>query len=217
MFYRMAIQLVKDGGEIIMGFIYLLRHGETDGNRQKIFRGHLDLSLNEHGKKQAENLVIKLRDKGIKKIFSSPLKRAVETITPLSRELGIEIIKTPAFDDINVGKWQGLSIEEVEQNFPNLFSIWKNSPDIFKFPHGESLQSLRERSYNYLVNIATENDDPILVVTHQVVTRVLLLTLLEQSLKKYWSLNQVTACINVLEFTNGNFIIHSINSGYLEQ
>lgn len=199
-----------------MGTIYLIRHGETAGNVNPTFRGKWDLPLNDHGLKQAEELAELLGRNPIRKIFTSPLQRAVQTAAPLARKRAIDSVPDPGFDDVDVGKWQGMEVAEVEKKFPGLFPIWRNSPEIFKFPGGGSLEELKQTAFQRLVEVArTHAAEQIAVVTHQVVNRVLLLTALGIGLEHYWKLGQETATVNVLEFVDDHFVLQAMNLGYV--
>jgi broad specificity phosphatase PhoE len=198
-----------------MGLIYLIRHGETEGNARHIFRGKMDLPLNENGHQEARHNAELLTNSKISKIYTSPLTRARETAQPIADLLRVSSVPDEGFNDIDVGLWQGLEISEAEKKHAGLFMIWRNSPELFKFPQGESLEELKLKSYARLLEVAKQHEnESIAVVTHQIVNRILLLTALGQDLSHYWQISQNTAAINVLEYNNGRFIIHAMNIGY---
>jgi len=93
----------------MMKKIYILRHGETQWNKEEIFRGRNDIPLNEVGLKQAELASYYFKDKGIERIFSSPLLRAMQTAEAVSKTVGGDIEIVEEFIDINFGIWEGLS------------------------------------------------------------------------------------------------------------
>lgn len=200
-----------------MGRIYLIRHGETDGNVKAVFRGKMDLPLNARGRAEGARIADLLLPCGITRILSSPLSRAKETAAPLAARLHLAVESDPGFDDIDVGQWQGMEVSEVEKRHPNLFQIWRNSPAIFRFPHGDSLAALQERAHKRLLEVARDTGEGATAVfTHQIVTRVLTLAAMDLPLSAYWRLHQTTGAVNALEWTNDEFRLLGFNLTLLD-
>ena len=126
-----------------MADIILARHGETEWNVEEIFRGRIDVELDETGIKQAGLLAEYLRDVKIEAVYSSPLKRALRTgqIIAGSHQLEVEI--TPGLIDFDFGEWQGLPHQEVKNKYKELYQEWINNPDQVEMPAGESLTDVR--------------------------------------------------------------------------
>ena len=97
--------------------VILIRHGETNWNTTQIFRGRKDIPLNEVGLAQAKAVGISLKDIQIDAVYSSPLGRALETANALSESRSLEIELDEGFIDIDFGKWQGTSHEEVQEKY----------------------------------------------------------------------------------------------------
>ena len=102
--------------------IILVRHGETEWNVAEIFRGRIDVELNETGIKQAELLAEYLSNVKIDAIYSSPLKRALKTAEIVAGSHKLDINITPGLTDFNYGKWQGLSHQEVKDKYKELYA-----------------------------------------------------------------------------------------------
>ena len=85
--------------------IILIRHGETDWNTEQVFRGRIDVALNQVGLSQAEAVGLSLKDRTIDALYSSPLKRAFETAKMLAKGRNLEIISEEGFIDINFGSY----------------------------------------------------------------------------------------------------------------
>lgn len=125
-----------------MALLILIRHGETDyvGNR---LAGHLPgISLNTHGKQQAEAISTLLAKLPISAIYSSPLERTMETAQPLAKLKDLPIQVLPALTEINVGDWQGKSIPALRR-----LELWRGihtEPAKFTFPHGESFSDKQD-------------------------------------------------------------------------
>ncbi|TGM98517.1 histidine phosphatase family protein [Leptospira dzoumogneensis] len=122
--------------------IFLIRHGETEWNKERRLQGQIDTPLSEFGKEQASKLAEKLKNKGIGLIFSSDLKRAKETSEQISHQLGIKIVYHPGLREIHLGEAQGILESELSNIFgEKSYFSWKSqdrSHDQFRFPGGES-------------------------------------------------------------------------------
>ena len=97
--------------------IILARHGETEWNVSEIFRGRIDVELNDTGSKQAQLLAEYLSQKKIEAVYSSPLQRALRTAEVIARHHKLEVAITPGLIDLDFGKWQGLSHQEVKDKY----------------------------------------------------------------------------------------------------
>jgi 2,3-bisphosphoglycerate-dependent phosphoglycerate mutase len=94
--------------------ILLARHGETDWNRDGRFQGHADPPLNETGRTQAESLADTLGDDPPDAVYSSDLRRAVETAEIVGKRLDLPVGREIGLREIHVGSWQGLTREEID-------------------------------------------------------------------------------------------------------
>ena len=101
--------------------LVLVRHGETDWNRENRFQGHADIPLNEAGRAQARDLALELEDASFQAVYSSPLLRAYETATILAERLELEVERADDLMEVDVGSWSGLTRVEVEARFPQGF------------------------------------------------------------------------------------------------
>ena len=197
--------------------IILARHGETRWNVEEIFRGRSDVELNETGIKQAELLAEHLSDSKIDAVYSSPLKRAsktAETIAgyhKLDAEIALDII------DFDYGKWQGLPLQEVKDKYRELYSEWINSPDKVKMPDGESLKDVRKRAIGVVDNITARYEGTVVLVSHRVVSKVLICALLGLDNSHFWNIKLDTCGITTFAYENGRFVLteHN-NTSYLK-
>jgi broad specificity phosphatase PhoE len=143
--------------------IVLVRHGETDWNRERRFQGHADTPLNETGRAQAAELADALADDGVSAIYTSPLRRASETAAIVAARLGLEARPLDALREIDVGDWQGLTVDDVKEHYPDQVSVdWRSG-----WPGGETYEELSARVLPALVALAREQpDERIVAVTH---------------------------------------------------
>jgi len=123
--------------------IILVRHGETEWNVEEIYRGRIDVKLNEVGVKQAELLGRYLSNLKLDAIYSSPLKRALDTANILAQYQNVAVQVTDGFMDLDCGEWQGLSDEQVRKLYPALHEQWRVNPHLVKMPGGHFILTKR--------------------------------------------------------------------------
>lgn len=202
-----------------MTAIILIRHGETDWNREQVFRGRIDVALNEVGLTQARAVQESLKDTEIDGIYSSPLSRAFETATIVGENRNVEVRGEEGLIDIDFGAWQGLSHQKVKEEYKDLYETWLAQPDLVTFPDGETLQEVRRRSMGALEMVIKNNPGKTLaLVSHRVVLKVLLCTILGLELSRFWYLRQDTCAINRVEYKDGNYFLTLLNdTGHLRE
>lgn len=125
--------------------LYLIRHGQSDGNAEGRFGGHSPTPLSELGRAQAEATAKALQRENIDQIYSSDLLRAVQTAEPLAGLLGVEINKTTAFRERNVGVLEGLTFAESKERYPKDYYALINRNINHVITGGESYRNLLSR------------------------------------------------------------------------
>jgi uncharacterized phosphatase len=143
--------------------IVLVRHGETDWNRDRRFQGRADQPLNETGRAQARELAEILRNEPVSVLYTSPLRRASETAEILAERLLLEARPLDALLEIDVGTWEGLTIDDVRVRFPEQAAVdWRSG-----WEDGETYTGLEQRVIPALLELGTRhNGEHILAVTH---------------------------------------------------
>lgn len=150
------------------------RHGETDWNVQKRIQGNTDTELNETGILQARQLGLRIASQGIKinHIYSSRLKRAYKTATIVSEYVDAGVQGIDGLEEINLGRWEGMTWSNVEERFPKEYEQWYHNRRYHKVLGGESYQDLLERVMKAIHKIMKQQesrhqtDAPVLIVTH---------------------------------------------------
>ena len=137
--------------------LYLIRHGQSDGNAEGRFGGHGPTPLSPLGQKQAEATAKLLTREGVNAIYSSDLHRALQTAEPLSKLTGIPIIQTSAFRERNVGVLEGLTFDESKQTFPDDYYALVNRNVHHVITDGESYRHLLRRSTTQLWEILRDH------------------------------------------------------------
>ena len=143
----------------------MVRHGETDWNRENRFQGRADPPLNEVGRDQARELAGRLAREPFDAVYSSPLRRAHETAAILVSALSVHVQTSDALCEVDVGSWSGLTRTEVEAQFPVGYGRW------LEYGHGwedgETYDALGRRVVTGLRQIArTHPTGRVLAVTH---------------------------------------------------
>jgi probable phosphoglycerate mutase len=196
-----------------MAKILLVRHGHVEGIRPPRFRGRTDLPLTAQGLAEADATARRIAaDWKPAAIYTSPLKRCVDTGAPIARACGLSPSNLPALIDIDYGQWNWKPYDEAKTENGPLFERWFASPEFVRFPEGESLEDLITRAYDVLSFICERHaDDTVVLVTHDSVNRALLLLLLDQPLSAYWRLEQSPCAINEVTFTPARIRVERVN------
>jgi len=190
----------------------LVRHGETEWNVGEIFRGRIDIELNETGVKQAELLAEYLSDVEIDAIYSSPLKRALKTAEVIAHPHKLEVVIAPDLIDLDFGQWQGLPLQEVKNKYRELYTEWVDSPDQVTIPGGESLNDVRKRALDVMNEVIAEYRGTVILASHRVVNKVLICALLGLDNSHFWNIRQDTCGLTTFTYTNERFILTEHNS-----
>ncbi len=191
---------------------YLIRHGETEWNRELVFRGRADIPLSEHGRQQAARLAEALAGEPLAAVYSSPLSRAVETAKPVAARLGREVRESEALLDMDFGEWEGRAVAEVEARWPEAFRQWADRPGEFTPPGGEGLRAIRDRSKTGLEKWTAQHpEETIALVTHRVVCKVMLLEALGLDNSAFWRIQQDVCCLNLFAAQDGKYVIYRVN------
>jgi len=146
--------------------VYLARHGESDWNAVNRFQGHSDRPLTAVGRRQAEELADELRaTASLTAVYSSPLRRALDTATVVGGRLGLAPFEVEDLREVDVGGWTGLSRSNVELRYPEAFRRWLDGGEGWQ--DGETLAEMSARVLGALHRLAAAHlNEAILVVSH---------------------------------------------------
>ncbi len=196
-----------------MTCIILVRHGQTEWNRNERFRGRADVPLNETGLAQAQatgrRVAAEWRPAAV---YSSPLSRAGRTAAAIAQHFDLPVQVEPGLIDIDYGQWQGLSPDEARARWPELIEAWYQAPQRAQIPGGETLEQVRARGVATVRTLATRHPEgTIVLVGHTVINRAILLGILGLGTDRFWHIRQDTCAINVFEITGDDFVLVSLN------
>ena len=185
--------------------IYLVRHAEAMGNVEEFFQGQTDCELSEKGKKQLELLAERFRDIPIEAIYSSPLKRTIDTAEAVNKYHNFPIIRDDGLIEINGGVWEGKPWADLPKLYPVEHDLWQNKMQDFYVADGERMTEVFERMKNAVDKIAAENDGrTIAVVSHGCALRNFLCYAMGKPISALkdvgWSDN---TAVSLVEYENG--------------
>jgi broad specificity phosphatase PhoE len=181
--------------------LYLVRHGETESNRNRLALGRADVPLNEAGEKQAACLGKALAGEPIAAVYSSPLARAMQTAAAIASGSGLGVQVKPGLIEMDIGEAEGLTFPEVRERFPGLLEGWvaEDGPS-YPMPGGERLTDVQKRAWEAVQSLASLHaDETICAVTHNFVILSVLTTALGVNLASFRRLQHGVGALSVLE------------------
>ncbi|MGF2038183.1 MAG: histidine phosphatase family protein [Nostoc sp. CmiVER01] len=188
--------------------LLLVRHGETDWNRQTRFQGQIDVPLNDNGRQQSQKASEFLQDVAIDYAVSSPMLRPKETAEIIIKQHpNVKLDLQDGLREISHGLWEGKFETEIEQEFPGELQRWRLVPAQVQMPEGENLQEVWERSvaaWQSIVETASTNQfKTVLVVAHDATNKTLLCHVLGLSLENFWNFRQGNGAVSVIDYPCG--------------
>ena len=194
--------------------LLLVRHGETIWNHTSRYQGHTDIELTETGREQARSLAKRLKTEKVKAVYSSDLKRAFETASILATPHNLPVKTTKELREINFGVWEGLTYQEIMEEYRELASEWYQYPGKIRIPGGETFTDVKERAYNTILELARQNDPgTIIVVAHGGTIRAIICGLLDIDLNHAFQIRQDNTALNIIECNQGGYIVLSLLNG----
>jgi probable phosphoglycerate mutase len=186
--------------------ILLVRHGETDWNRQKRFQGQMDIPLNDTGRAQAQKTGTFLANSTIDLAWSSPLSRPKETaelILQYHPQVKLEFLDQ--LQEISHGHWEGKLEAEIANTYAQELAEWQTYPDRVQMPAGENLQEVWERvkSAWQIILDSTPIGKTVLVSAHDAVNKAILCNLFDLSPAHFWAFKQGNGGVTVIDYPQG--------------
>lgn len=150
--------------------LILIRHGETEWNRQHRMQGQSDSPLTETGLRQARLLGQRMRDFEFAALYCSDSGRAHHTARCVTEATGHALTVDPRLRERHFGVFEGLTGPEMQAQYPDAYARFKSRDAHYAAPGGESAQAFRDRAFACLNEIAARHaDDLVVVVTHGLV------------------------------------------------
>lgn len=167
--------------------LYVVRHGETEWNKEKRSQGRLDSALTVKGVDDARSLGARLKDTQFCQIISSPSGRTLETARLIKRERPIPLTTDDRLMEIDLGHWQGKTDSEVKDLYPEAYDAYWNEPEAFAGEGGETFLQVQERLLEFLTDLEKKvKEGNVLIVTHGIVLKTLYLLCRNAPIKQLW-------------------------------
>ncbi len=155
--------------------LIFVRHAEAEGNANRVFHGWTDSNITEKGRLQAQIVAEKISGLDIDVIYSSSLKRTVQTASYIANKKRLPVICSDDLKEINGGDWEDISWEELERKWPEQYGLWGKMPHLHIMPNGESMVGLMERLLTEIRRIIGINKGRnVCIVTHGTAIQVLM-------------------------------------------
>ncbi|HAF16469.1 MAG TPA: histidine phosphatase family protein [Blastocatellia bacterium] len=196
--------------------LYFLRHGQTELSREDNFCGSgLDPELTAEGLQMAQAFAAAYRAKPWRAIYSSSLRRAIDTARPLCDALGMKLEVRDELREIGYGKWEGLTKETVAREYHEDYVNWLADPAWHAPTGGELAAAAAQRGLRVIAEIREQFSDEVggnvLIVTHKATIRIFLCSLLGIDVGRFrYRLACPVGSVSEVEFTSEGPLLHSL-------
>ncbi len=163
--------------------LYLIRHGQTDWNVAGKIQGSTDIPLNDMGRRQAACLARGMEKRPVEKVFTSTLSRAYETGLAIGKSQNVPVERLEGLEEVGYGVWEGMTMEEIQEQYPKELELWYNSPVDVAPPEGESQVQVYDRCGRALETILAQARGDVAIVSHGATVVFLLEYLLRDTRK----------------------------------
>ena len=192
--------------------VLLVRHGQTDSNITGFYMGWSDEDLNKVGYTQARRLSSRFASLPIASVYTSPLRRAYATAAILAKPHRLEPRVLDDLIEIRLGDWQGLHMDEIKRRWLELWQQWRIDPSGVTMPNGESLREVTERAVQAFERVVgTNRGKQAVIVTHDVVVKVLVAHALGVLNSIYRRFEVSNASLSVIRVINSNSQLTMLN------
>ncbi len=183
-----------------MAKLILVRHGNTASNSAERFWGRTDVELSAEGIRQAERLRDRLAAEKIGIIYASNLRRTSATAEIIASAHQTGIIPCPELREIDFGKIEGLTFQEISQLYPELVESWYAGAYTFRYPGGESLKEVYNRVKKFTRRLeASAPEKTVLIVAHSGTLKMLVCNLLGFGLRYSRRIRLDLASLSIVE------------------
>jgi len=183
--------------------VLLIRHGETEWNTLGKFQGCTDIALSKEGIKQAGLLKNRLNG-DFDYIYSSPLSRAFETAKILASGTDKGVVVAPEIREINFGEWEGLTVNEIAEKYPEMFKAWRTDKTKSYICGGDSsINNASSRAEKCILDIVNKHrGGKIAIVAHGGIIKAGLIGIFEWDMTMYHKMLLGNTCISTLTFND---------------
>jgi broad specificity phosphatase PhoE len=193
--------------------VYLMRHGEVRNGGEKRYNGHIDIDITENGREQMWRLAGMLAGEKIAAVYSSDLIRSAKGADIISRSLGLTYTPLRDLRERSVGKWEGLTAEEIKERFPGEYTVWRADLLNYRPPDGECLLDVRERILPvYRKLVGSHPGQAVAMLLHGGVNRIIIADALGLDLMNLFRIDQSFGALNIIDyFDDGMTVVKLLN------
>ena len=192
--------------------VLLVRHGQTKSNVTGFYMGWSDEDINDVGYPQVHSLSSRLANLPIASVYSSPLQRTCTTAVILAKPHHLEVEVSDDLIELRLGDWEGLHMDEISQRWPEIWQQSRIDPSDITLPNGESYQQVTERAVQMFDKIVAANQDKqAVIVTHEIVVKVIVAHVLGVSNSIYRRFEVNNASLSVVRIINGKARLAVLN------
>jgi broad specificity phosphatase PhoE len=193
--------------------LLLIRHLEPDQSVHGRAYGSLDPPLSALAREQAAKLAQALDGVPLDAVYASPLRRALETATPLALHRKLVPVVHEGLRELDFGEIEGSRFEDIEESSPGLFRSWMSDPTGVSFPGGESFADLRLRVLGAAEEIrARYRGSGVALVAHGGVTRAIVAACLSMPDEALFRLDQAYGAVSVVDWLGETPILRVLNA-----
>jgi broad specificity phosphatase PhoE len=190
--------------------LLLVRHGQTEGNVEERYQGRTDTELNEIGLQQADRLARRLSSEKIDCVYSSDLKRAMQTAERVASASDLRVSPRKELRELDVGEFEGKRLEEIVEDHGPLEEMWSEGE--WRAPGGETLSELSARVDRFVADVKRCHEEgTILVVAHGGTLRSLISGFLEIDPHNWWRFQLDSASLSILELHPERAVVALLN------
>ncbi len=190
--------------------IHIVRHASTEYNTQRRWQGRIDLPLDGIGIRQAQALALKFAPVLVDKVYSSPLKRALQTAEEIAKVHGLSVEIIDDLIESELSLWEGMPADEVKKKFAREYKEWATNPNA-NIEGIENVRSVYERTKKALEKIHNLGGEEVVVVTHAVVVRTAVCHIMNMPLESFREFIVHNASVTTVLVKNGWWRIYSLN------
>jgi len=193
--------------------LFVVRHGETEWVRERRFAGSRDIPLTAAGRDQCAAVARALASATVAAVYASPLERARASAEVIAKPHGLPVRIVPAFSEMTFGSWEGLTRDEARASDPEAWAQWRSARHLLKLAGGEPIAEVAARVTAGIEALQAAHDgQTVVLVSHGVVARVIVLGALGLGLDRLWTLDAAPAGITEIEYEPGWATVHRMNT-----
>ncbi len=193
--------------------LFVVRHGETEWSRERRFAGSRDIPVTSGGLRQCEAVARALASQAVHTVCASPLERARASAEVIAKPHRLGVTVDAAFREMAFGEWEGLTREEVAARFPDGYERWRVAPQLLRLTDGETLGEVAERVRGGVQDLlAAHAGETVVLVSHAIVSRLIVLEALGLAPDRLWSVDATTAGITEIQYEPGWATVHRMNT-----